>query len=157
VAIAVGTSASNTADQAQGLPGGQGFGGPRGGMAGGMGALTSALHGDFVVSNGSGGYTTERLQTGDVTAVSATSISITSKDGYAQVYAIDPSTEKTSDPTTGANVTVVAKISGNTATATTIGSAATVQRPGGQGGMPPGMQGGMQGGMPGGGQLRGGI
>ena len=50
VAIAVGTSGSNNANQA-GL--GPSQGGPNfGGMAGGIGALASALHGDFVVSNG---------------------------------------------------------------------------------------------------------
>ena len=141
VAIAVGTSGSNNANQA-GL--GPGQGGPNfGGMAGGIGALASALHGDFVVSNGNGGYTTERLQTGNVIAVSATSNSVTSKDGYAQVYTIDSSTEKNSDPKTGENVTVVAKISGNTATATTIGNAA-LQRGGGQGGPPNGLPGGQR-------------
>ncbi len=76
VAIWAGTSAGTTAAQ-QGGPGGFGgpggqFGGP-GGFGGGMAALREALHGDFVVTDANGGYTTERLQTGDVTELSATS------------------------------------------------------------------------------------
>ena len=87
-----------------------------------MTALRDALHGDFVVSNGSGGYTTERLQTGDVTELSATSVTLTSKDGYKQTYTLDSSTQKTGEVKTGdTNVTVVAKVEGQTATATTLG------------------------------------
>jgi hypothetical protein len=135
VAIAVGTSGdSSTQQTAMGGPGGRQFGGAQGGEAS---VLRNALHGDFVVSDGNGGYTTERLQTGDVTEVSATSISLTSKDGYKQVYTIDASTQKTSEPKTGESVTVVAKVSGDTATATTVGSAAALTQRGGGMGQPP--------------------
>jgi hypothetical protein len=138
VAIAVGTSGNSTTAQQ-----GPGMGGRNGGMPGGMGggatALRAALHGDFVVPDANGGYVTERLQTGDVTAVSATSISLTSKDGYQQVYTIDGSTQKTSDPKTGESVTVVAKITGNTAAATSITSATADF--GGQGQPPNGQNG----------------
>ncbi|SEF28988.1 hypothetical protein SAMN05421837_104459 [Amycolatopsis pretoriensis] len=129
-AIWAGTSsADNTAQQGPGgfgggqFPrGGQGQGFPGGGMGGGMAALREALHGDFVVSNGNGGYTTERLQTGDVTELSATSVTLTSKDGYKQTYTIGSSTQKTGDVKQGdTNVTVVAKVEGTTATATSLG------------------------------------
>ncbi|MFJ7211556.1 hypothetical protein [Amycolatopsis sp. NPDC098790] len=101
--------------QGQGFPGGGNFGG-------GMAALREALHGDFVVSNGSGGYTTERLQTGDVTELSATSVTLTSKDGYKQTYTLNGSTQKTGEVKQGdTNVTVVAKVEGTTATATSLG------------------------------------
>lgn len=125
-AIWAGTSsADNSAQQGPGGPGGGGQfrgQGPGGGFAGGMAALRDALHGDFVVANGSGGYTTERLQTGDVTDVSATSVTLTSKDGYKQTYTIDSSTQKTGDVKTGdTNITVVAKVDGQTATATSLG------------------------------------
>ena len=131
-AIWAGTSsADNSAQQGPGgfggpgggqFPRGQGM--PGGGFGGGMAALREALHGDFVVSNGSGGYTTERLQTGDVTELSATSVTLTSKDGYKQTYAIDSSTQKTGDVKQGdTNVTVVAKVDGQTATATSLGQA----------------------------------
>jgi hypothetical protein len=149
VAIAMGTSGSTTTAQQPGMGGGMG-GRQAGGAAGGDTALRNALHGDFVVSDGKGGYATERLQTGDVTAVSATSISLTSKDGYAQVYTIDTTTVKTSEPKTGESVTVVAKVSGDTATATSVGSAtALTQRGGGTGQLPGGQ---MPGQAPGGGQ-----
>ncbi|MGW5719771.1 hypothetical protein ACWEVP_26645 [Amycolatopsis sp. NPDC003865] len=129
-AIWAGTSSAD--NSAQGGPGG--FGGPGGGqfpgrgqfpggaMGGGMAALRDALHGDFVVSNGSGGYTTERLQTGDVTELSATSVTLTSKDGYKQTYTLDDATQKTGDVKQGdTNVTVVAKVEGTAATATSLG------------------------------------
>ncbi|MET8854542.1 hypothetical protein [Amycolatopsis sp. NPDC004625] len=131
-AIWAGTSsADNTAQGPGGFggpgggPGGgqfRGQGVPGGGFGGGMAALREALHGDFVVSNGSGGYTTERLQTGDVTELSATSVTLTSKDGYKQTYTLNGSTQKTGDVKQGdTNVTVVAKVDGQTATATTLG------------------------------------
>jgi hypothetical protein len=131
-AIWAGTSSADSTAQ-QGGPGG--FGGPGGGqfrgqgqpgagLGGGMTALREALHGDFVVANTGGGYTTERLQTGDVTALSATSVTLTSKDGYKQTYTLDASTQKTGDVKTGdTNVTVVAKVDGQTATATSLGQA----------------------------------
>jgi hypothetical protein len=154
VAIAVGTSNNAQTSQGPGFQRGGNFGGMPGGMAGGMpggmqggmgggtAALRGAIHGDFVVSDGNGGYLTERMQTGDVTAVSATSISLTSKDGYQQGYTIDSSTES-SGPKTGDTVTVVAKVSGSIATATSITAGGQVQRGGGLGG--PGGQGGQGG------------
>ncbi|MCU1687316.1 MAG: hypothetical protein JWQ81_8055 [Amycolatopsis sp.] len=133
VAIAVGTSGSSSASPAQGQgPGGTGGpggfgGGARGNFGGGAAALVGALHGDFVVANPAGGYLTERLQTGSVTTLSATSITLTSKDGYKQSYTIDSTTKTTGTPKTGDDVTVVAKVSGTTATATTVGEAAQLQ------------------------------
>ncbi|MFG1640789.1 hypothetical protein ACGFMK_10915 [Amycolatopsis sp. NPDC049252] len=132
-AIWAGTSSADNSAQ-QGGPGGFGGpggpgggqfrGGPGGNFGGGMAALREALHGDFVVADPNGGYTTERLQTGDVTALSATSVTLTSKDGYKQTYTLDGSTQKTGDVKQGdTNVTVVAKVNGQTATATSLGQA----------------------------------
>ncbi|WP_158887663.1 hypothetical protein [Amycolatopsis anabasis] len=138
VAIYAGTSA-NGSEQAGGR-----MTGPGGGMGG---APREALHGDFVVSDGNGGYTTERMQTGEVTAISATSITAASKDGYTQTYAIDAGTRKTSDPKTGDTVTVIAKVTGQTATATSIGEGDAMRgQPPGMGGQrQPGQQGGRRG------------
>ncbi|GAA1019874.1 MULTISPECIES: hypothetical protein [Amycolatopsis] len=131
LAIWAGTSGNNaTAQQGQGPggfggpggPGGQGGFAGRGGM-GGMAALRDALHGDFVVADPAGGYVTERLQTGTITELSATSVTLTSKDGYKQSYTLDSSTSKTGSPKSGDNVTVVAKVQGTTATATSLGEA----------------------------------
>jgi hypothetical protein len=58
-----------------------GFGGPLG-----------ALHGEFVTPNGSGGFRTVDTQTGEVTAVSPTSITVKSEDGFSKKYAVDENT-----------------------------------------------------------------
>ncbi|MGW4488626.1 hypothetical protein ACWEOE_32885 [Amycolatopsis sp. NPDC004368] len=139
LAIWAGTSANDaSAQQSPGSPGGpggfrggQGFGGQRGpGAFGGAAALRNALHGDFVVTAPTGGYTTERLQTGAITEISATSVTLTSKDGYKQTYVLDASTQKpTTTPKTGDNVTVLAKLDGATATATSLEPATTATRP----------------------------
>jgi len=140
-AIWAGTSGADTSAQQGGGPGGPGggaFGGPNGraGGFGGMAALREALHGDFVVADGNGGYATERLQTGDVTELSATSVTLTSKDGYKQTYTIDSSTQKQGEVKQGdTNVTVVAKVNGQTATATSLGQTPQLgKRQPGQGG-----------------------
>ncbi|SDM24480.1 hypothetical protein [Allokutzneria albata] len=86
--------------------------GPGGPMA--IGPMREALHGEFVVSDGKGGYKTERTQTGSVTEVSATSITAKSADGFTQVYTIDAATvvsggsAKIDSVKTGASVTITA-------------------------------------------------
>jgi hypothetical protein len=91
-----------------------------GGMQGGPGGagLGSALHGEYVSSDGNGGYVTKIMQTGEVTALSATSLTAKSDDGFSKTYTI------TSDQATGLasgdTVTVVATESGDTATATSV-------------------------------------
>ncbi|SER01627.1 hypothetical protein [Actinokineospora terrae] len=128
---ATGSDTSQTTDQG---PGGQGGGvGPGGG-------LTGALHGEFQVSDGSGGTTTQVLQTGEVTAISATELTAVSEDGYTKTYTITADTDLTAGTASGAatddiasgdTVTVVATVSGDTATAT------TVREQGTEGGQPP--------------------
>jgi hypothetical protein len=111
----------------QGAPGAGGFGG------------AGAIHSDAVISDGNGGYTTRRTQTGTVTAVSGSSITVKSADDFSSTYAITSSTtvdsgsSAVSDIQTGDTVSVVGTVSGNSATATALltGSAATNQGPGG--------------------------
>lgn len=120
------TTAGNGGAGGPGGFGGGGFGGGRfgGGGPGGAG-LANALHGDFVVNN-NGTYATDRLQTGTVSAVSATDITVKSVDGYMQTYTVNSGTsvdrgnDSISKVATGNTVTVIATVSGNTATATTI-------------------------------------
>jgi hypothetical protein len=124
-AVVAATNGSSTTGSGPG--GGVPFGGGGGAGFGGGAAtgLTNALHGDFVVSSGTG-YATERLQTGTVTAVSATDITLKSKDGYTQTYVVgsgttvDQGSDSISKVANGNTVTVVAKVDGRTATATTI-------------------------------------
>ena len=101
----------------QGRPGGFGigFGGPFG-----------AVHGQFVVPRSGGGYQTIDTQRGSVTAVSATSITVKSADGFSKTYQVVSSTNVDaqrngiSTVKTGHQVMVTATDSGSTATATSI-------------------------------------
>jgi hypothetical protein len=156
-AVVYAASNSSDASSAQGGPGGQN-GGP-GGTGGGMNTLGSALHGEFVVSDGNGGYTTELMQVGKVTAISSTSLTAASDDGFTKTYTIDANTvvggggqggtngtnnssnnssnnnsgsSNLSSIATGDTVTVVAKTSGNTATAGSVSERGTMPQ-GGQG------------------------
>lgn len=111
-------------------PGGHG---PRGGFPG-------AIHGTFVVPNQDGtGYQTVQMQHGTVTAVSATSISVTSDDGFTATYVVDADTTVNrdgaiADIAADADVLVMATVDGSTATAQRIVDTALA----GKGGFGPG-------------------
>ncbi|GAB3159184.1 hypothetical protein GCM10027258_71890 [Amycolatopsis stemonae] len=109
---AASSSSSSTGAQAgpggmQGGPGGQGGAAP-----------ASALHGEYVSSDGNGGYVTKIMQTGQVTALSATSLTAKSDDGFSKTYTI--TSAQATGLATGDTVTVVATESGATATATSV-------------------------------------
>ena len=112
-------------------PGGAQTGGPPGGGTGGPGQLSNALHGEYVVSDGDGAYTTELMQNGAVTAISDTSITAKSDDGYTKTYTIDADTvvgngsSDLADIGTGDDVMIVASVSGNTATVDSLSEAGT--------------------------------
>jgi hypothetical protein len=101
----------------QGRPGGFGsaFGGPVG-----------AVHGQFVVPKSGGGYQTVDTQRGSVTAVSATSITVKSADGFTKTYRVVSSTnvdaqrDGIGSVKAGHQVAVTATVSGGTATAVSI-------------------------------------
>ncbi|WP_372666603.1 hypothetical protein [Amycolatopsis kentuckyensis] len=134
-AIWAASSSSAATDSATG-PGGM-PGGMQGGL-GGMGGLGSALHGEYVASDGNGGYVTKITQTGEVTALSATSLTAKSEDGFSKTYTI--TSDQATGLATGDTVTVVATESGDTATATSVSDGATGgqgQPPGGGQGTPP--------------------
>jgi hypothetical protein len=112
-----------------GMPGGHGGpGGPGGqrGATGGPGPAAmdaTSLHGEFVESDGAGHYTTVLTQTGTVTAISPTSITVRSEDGYSQTYAI-PSTAGNAGAPFAVDDQVVVRgtRNGQTATVTNIGN-----------------------------------
>lgn len=52
------------------------------------------LHGELVVERPDGGVVTLRLQEGEATAVSATSITVASADGFTATYSISAETEQ---------------------------------------------------------------
>ena len=79
-----------------------------------------------MVKDGAGKYVTERLQSGTVTAVSATSITAKSEDGHETTFTVDAATQvnggtsKIADVKPGDTVTVAGLVSGSTVTATSI-------------------------------------
>ena len=84
-------------------------------------ALTNALHGEFVVQTQDGGTQTQRLQRGDVTALAAGSLSVTSSDGFAATYVV-PADLDVSSIAVGDTVRVIATVDGDTVTATSVQS-----------------------------------
>jgi hypothetical protein len=144
--------ASTNTHPGAGVSGGQvtgGSGSHHGSYPGGYpGPLGNAVHGDFVVRTSSGAFATERFQTGTVTRLATNSISLTSQDHYVGSYLINASTVLNRGAITihdvklGDTVTVIATLSGNTATATTVTDTADTQYPtthagNGTGGMQP--------------------
>jgi len=102
-----------------GGPGG-GPGGPRPHGGTGSGPFdASALHGELVMSDGTGGFTTVLSQTGTITAIDATSVSARSADGYTQTYVI-PAAATAPPFGVGEQVTIRATRTGAEATVTTI-------------------------------------
>src|SRR5438874_824669 len=99
VAMAQGSgSSSTTTPSTTALPGGRGPGGPDGprfkGGPGrfGFGGPKGAIHGEFVAPDGSGGYRTVDVQTGEVTSVSSDSITVKSADGFSKTYSVGENT-----------------------------------------------------------------
>ena len=84
---------------------------------------STSLHGEFVMPDGAGRYATELTQTGTVTAISATSITVRSEDGFSQTYVI-PSTVGNAGPPFAVDDRVVVRATrnGQTATVTNIGN-----------------------------------
>jgi hypothetical protein len=85
---------------------------------------SATLHGEFVVADGTGGFRTVISQTGRVTAISLTSVTARSDDGYSQTYVIPaagPGAAATPPFAVGDQVTVQATRTGQTATVTSMG------------------------------------
>lgn len=116
----------------QGPDGPQGPGGPHedhhgmGGPGGPDGPRGDVLHGEMVVEEEDGSIVTVRLQEGEVTAASPTSISVRSTDGFTSTYAITAQTDQERDrdhaasAQVGDTVHVRATVEGTTATADDI-------------------------------------
>jgi hypothetical protein len=101
------------------------------GIASGLGlpgpaGLGSLVHGQVVIAKPNGGYEKVDVQRGKVTAVSASSISVRSADGYTASYAVASSTIVDAQRAgigsvkVGNQVSVVATVSGSTASAASI-------------------------------------
>jgi hypothetical protein len=97
--------------------------GPAGPLGGG---LFGAVHGTVVVPKSGGGYQTVAFQNGKVTAVSSTSITLRSADGYSHTYQVTSSTmvdaqrDGIGSIKDGNQVVVDATVSGSTTTTVRI-------------------------------------
>jgi len=97
------------------------FGGPDA-----LGGLFGAVHGTAVVPKPGGGYQTIAFQNGKVTAVSSTSITLRSADGYSHSYQVTSSTlvnaqrDGIGSVKAGNQVIVTATVSGSSATAVRV-------------------------------------
>ena len=113
---------------APGLPFGPAFG------PGMLGGLFGAVHGTAVVPKPGGGYQTVAFQNGKVTAVSGTSITLHSADGYSHTYLVTSSTlvnaqrDGIGSIKDGNQVIVTATVSGSTATAIRIVDVSLLQQ-----------------------------
>ena len=121
------------------VPGGPGQAGGGSGLRGGNGAglgggLVASIHSEYVILNGST-YVTMADQLGDVTDVSATSVTVKSADGYTKAYVLNssttvgsatrqrggtPSTLTLADVKVGSTLRVTATKNGDTYTATAL-------------------------------------
>lgn len=117
--------ASDSATEPGAEPGdrpGRGPGGHHGPGMGGPGG--PAVHGELVVETEDGVFATVLVQRGEVTAVSATSITVKSADGFSKTYAVGADSEihvdgadaAIGDVEVGDTVGVRATVSGSTAT-----------------------------------------
>lgn len=116
---------------------GDGQGGPGRGGHGPRGGFPGAVHGTFVVPNQDGtGYQTVQMQHGTVTAVSATSISVKSADGFTATYVVDADTKVNRDGAIAdikadADVMVTGIVDGSTVTAQRVVDTAAFGKRGG--------------------------
>jgi hypothetical protein len=98
---------------------GRGRGGPGVGLGG-------ALHGEFTTKKAGGGYQTMAMQLGDVTAVSASSLTVKSEDGFSRTYGVNDDTlvnagnDGIADVKTGDKVHVLALVTGGSANAVRV-------------------------------------
>lgn len=104
---------------------GRAFGVPFAPPGAGFGPF-GTIHGQFVMPKSGGGYQTIDTQRGTVTAVSSSSITVKSSDGFTKTYQVTSSTNVAAlrsgigSVKTGQTVMVLATVSGSSATATHI-------------------------------------
>jgi hypothetical protein len=98
------------------------------------GGMFGVLHGQLVVAKPGGGDQTVDVQNGQVTKLSNTSITLKSSDGFTMSYVITSSTlvdaqrDGIGSVKVGNQASVLATVSGSTATATSIMDRTLVQQ-----------------------------
>lgn len=143
--LAAGPSGQGQVGSGSGIvPDGSGTQAPGGPGREGLRGLAGALHGEFVVPTADGGTQIMRMQRGDVTAISADSLTVTSTDGFKADYVVGDGLDLSSVQV-GTKVLVLATVDGDSVTATVV-------RPGS--GLPGGPDSGRRDGAPGEGSQR---
>jgi hypothetical protein len=93
-----------------------------------------AIHGEFTTKAPDGGFRTQATQLGEVTAVSQSSITVKSEDGFSRTYAVNEDTlvnagrDGIGSVKTGDQVQVSALVEGDTARAVHVFDTTNVQR-----------------------------
>jgi hypothetical protein len=147
------TSAGSAAPSAPSW-GGRGPAGPRRFGGFGFGGFGGAIHGRVTEPKSGGGYQTVDVQRGTVTAVSSSSITVKSADGFLATYAVTGSTDVNAQAAgigtvkTGDIVDLTATVSGGTATAASIIDMTSIRASRGAFGFPGGPPAGSPGGPP---------
>lgn len=101
---------------------------------GGRGGLGDALHGEFTTRAPGGGYQVMTAQLGAATAVSATSITVKSEDGFTRTYTVGDGTlvnagnDGIADVHTGDQVRVRGVVKDGATTAVTVLDVTTVKQ-----------------------------
>jgi hypothetical protein len=107
---------------------------PGGFSAAHVNTASPALHGELVVSDGKGGFTTMLTQTGTVTAITPSSLTVRSADAFTQTYDLPPGAQKTAQSiVVNDEVSIQGKRTGQVATANSVNMQAG---PGGPSGPP---------------------
>lgn len=83
---------------------------------------TGAIHSEYVVPDGNGGYTTKLTQTGTVDEVTPSSVVVRSDDGYTEIYGLPPGAGMNGSLAPNDTVTVAATRTGSAVTLTSIGN-----------------------------------
>lgn len=102
------------AHEIPGMPPGGGF------SAAQMATASPALHGELVVADGKGGFSTLLTQIGRVTAISPTAITVRSEDAFTQTYELLPAAHADQSVVVSEEVSIQATRSGTVATATSV-------------------------------------
>ncbi|KAA0095216.1 hypothetical protein CIW49_22270 [Mycolicibacterium sp. P1-18] len=100
------------------------FDGPGGPPPGGRhtDADPASLHGEYVVADAGGGFSTLITQTGTITSISPTSVTARSTDGFTQTYGIRAVPGATAPPfATGDTVVIKATRTGEAIMVSTMG------------------------------------
>lgn len=110
-----------TGSHSQQPPGhGLSFGSPPGGFAAQhMTGAPTSLHGEYVIADG-GTFSTMLTQTGTVTAISPTSITVRSEDGFTQTYDLQASAHTDRTVAVSDGVSIEGRRTGRVITAVNI-------------------------------------